>query len=167
MIHPPHIGFGEERMRDYRLASSIGRPFDLCLAVGRLIVRGILEDFPRLKLVASHGGGGICETISRMDYAYELKDEAFFLGPYVPMKIKHKPSHYLKKMYLDTVTYQAPAVRLVLDWVGADHALYGSDAPPLTSMKPVALNVIKNFDMPPEDKEKVLWRNAHRLLKLS
>ena len=57
MIHPPHLGFGEERMRDYRLASSIGRPFDLCLALGRLIVRGILEDFPRVTIVASHGGG--------------------------------------------------------------------------------------------------------------
>ena len=43
MIHPPHLGFGEERMKEYRLASSIGRPFDLCLALGRLIVRGILE----------------------------------------------------------------------------------------------------------------------------
>src|SRR5262249_25025435 len=60
MIHPPNAGFGEERMRDYRLASSIGRPFDLCLALGRLIVRGVFEDFPKLKLVASHGGGGIC-----------------------------------------------------------------------------------------------------------
>ena len=106
MIHPPHLGFGEERMKEYRLASSIGRPFDLCLALGRLIVRGILEDFPQLKIVASHGGGGICETISRMDYAYELQDEAFFLGPYAPMKIKHKPSHYLKKLYLDTVDLQ-------------------------------------------------------------
>ena len=119
MIHPPHIGFGEERMLEYRLASSIGRPFDLCLALGRLIVRGILEDFPRVKIVASHGGGGICETISRMDYAYELGDEAFFLGSYKPMKIKHKPSHYLKKMHLDTVTYNPPAVRMVLDWIGA------------------------------------------------
>ena len=90
MIHPPHLGFGEERMKDYRLASSIGRPFDLCLALGRMIVRGVLEDFPRLKIVASHGGGGICETISRMDYAYELQDEAFFLGSYAPMKIKHE-----------------------------------------------------------------------------
>ena len=99
MIHPPHLGFGEERMRDYRLASSIGRPFDLCLALGRMIVRGVLEDFPKLKIVASHGGGGICETISRMDYAYELQDEAFFLGSYAPMKIKHKPSHYMKKLY--------------------------------------------------------------------
>ena len=39
MIHPPHLGFGEERMKEYRLASSIGRPFDLCLALGRLIMR--------------------------------------------------------------------------------------------------------------------------------
>ena len=51
MIHPPHLGFGEERMKEYRLASSIGRPFDLCLALGRMIVRGILEDFPRVKIV--------------------------------------------------------------------------------------------------------------------
>jgi predicted TIM-barrel fold metal-dependent hydrolase len=38
MIHPPHVGFGEERMREYRLASSVGRPADLCLALSRLIV---------------------------------------------------------------------------------------------------------------------------------
>src|SRR5262249_46728469 len=82
---------GEERMNEYRLASSIGRPFDLCLALGRLIVRGVLEDFPRVKLVSSHGGGGICEVIGRMDYAYELQDEAYFLGSYAPMKIKHRP----------------------------------------------------------------------------
>ena len=103
-------------MKEYRLASSIGRPFDLCLALGRLIVRGILEDFPRLNIVASHGGGGICETISRMDYAYELQDEAFFLGPYAPMKIKHPPSHYLKKMHLDTVTYNLIGETSRYDW---------------------------------------------------
>ena len=166
MIHPPHLGFGEERMKEYRLASSIGRPFDLCLALGRLIVRGILEDFPRLKIVASHGGGGICETISRMDYAYELGDEAFFLGPYVPLKIRHKPSHYLKKMHLDTVTYNAPAVRMVLDWVGADNVLYGSDAPPLTPLKPKAVQLIKNLDIPESDRNKIFYENAKRLLKL-
>jgi aminocarboxymuconate-semialdehyde decarboxylase len=167
MIHPPHLGFGEERMKEYRLASSIGRPFDLCLALGRLIVRGILEDFPRAKIVASHGGGGICETISRMDYAYELQDEAFFLGPYAPMKIKHKPSHYLKKMHLDTVTYNPPAVKMVLDWMGPDRVLYGSDAPPLTSLKPRAIKLIRDLEIPAADKEKIFSGNAQRLLKLN
>ena len=102
-----------------------------------------------------------------MDYAYELQDEAFFLGPYVPMKIKHKPSHYLKKMYLDTVTYNEPAVKMVLDWVGPDHVLYGSDAPPLTSLKPRAIKLIQDLDISPADKEKIFWSNARRLLKLN
>jgi len=166
MIHPPHLGFGEERMREYRLASSIGRPFDLCLALGRLIVRGILEDFPSLKIVASHGGGGICETISRMDYAYELQEEAFFLGPYAPMKIKHPPSYYLKKMHLDTVTYNPPAVKMVLDWMGSDRVLYGSDAPPLTSLKPRAIQLINDLEIADSERERIFWRNAARLLKL-
>jgi aminocarboxymuconate-semialdehyde decarboxylase len=167
MIHPPHLGFGEERMRDYRLASSIGRPFDLCLALGRMIVRGVLEDFPKLKIVASHGGGGICETISRMDYAYELQDEAFFLGSYAPMKIKRKPSEYMKMLYMDTVCYNTPAVKMVLEWLGPDHVLYGSDAPPLTSLKPRAIKLIQDLNIPAADKEKIFWSNARRLLKLN
>ncbi len=167
MIHPPHLGFGEERMKEYRLASSIGRPFDLCLALGRLIVRGILEDFPRLKIVASHGGGGICETISRMDYAYELQDEAFFLGPYKPMKIRKKPSDYMKMLYMDTVCYNTPAAKMVLEWLGPDHVLYGSDAPPLTSLKPRAIKLVQDLDIPAADKDKIFWSNARKLLKLN
>jgi aminocarboxymuconate-semialdehyde decarboxylase len=167
MIHPPNAGFGEERMRDYRLASSIGRPFDLCLALGRLIVRGILEDFPKVKLVASHGGGGICETISRMDYAYELGDEAFFLGPYVPMKIRRKPSDYLKMIHVDSVTYNEPALKMVLEWLGPSRVIYGSDAPPLTSLKPRAISLIKNLDIPQDSRDAIFWKNAAALLKLA
>jgi aminocarboxymuconate-semialdehyde decarboxylase len=165
-IHPPHIGFGEERMREYRLASSIGRPADLCLALSRLIVRGILEDFPRLTIVSSHGGGGLCEVIGRMNYAYELQDECYFLGPYTPLKIKHEPGYYLKKMYFDTVTYHLPAARMVLETVGVDHLIYGSDAPPLTSLKPRAIKLVEDLGLSPQDREAVFARNAARLLKL-
>lgn len=166
MIHPPHVGFGEERMKDYRLASSVGRPFDLTLALSRLIVRGILEDFPKLKIVGSHGGGGICEVIGRLDYAYEMRDEAYFLGSYTPLRIKHSPSYYLRKMYLDTVCYHLPAARCVIETVGVDHVLYGSDAPPLTSLKPRAIQLIEDLKLSPVDREKVFWRNAAGLLKL-
>ena len=165
-IHPPHVGFGEERMKEYRLASSIGRPADLCLALSRLIVRGVLEDFPRATIVASHGGGGICEVIGRMNYAYELQDECYFLGSYTPIKIKHEPGHYLKRMYFDTVSYHAPAAQLVVDTVGPDHVLYGSDAPPLTSLKPRAIKLVEGLRISDEDREKIFWRNAAKLLKL-
>src|ERR1019366_2447948 len=86
-VHPPAVGFGEERMREYRLASFLGRPMDGCLAIARLIVRGMFERHPALKLVGTHLGGGICEMIGRMDYAYELGDEAYFLGSYAPLMI--------------------------------------------------------------------------------
>jgi aminocarboxymuconate-semialdehyde decarboxylase len=101
-----------------------------------------------------------------MDYAYELQDEAFFLGSYAPMKIAHAPSHYLKKMYLDTVTYNPPAVRMVLDWMGSDRVIYGSDAPPLTSLKPRAIKLIKDLDIPEAERDAIFYRNAAKLLKL-
>ena len=102
-----------------------------------------------------------------MDYAYELQDEAFFLGPYKPMKIKRKPSDYMKMLYMDTVCYNTPAVKMVLEWLGPDHVLYGSDAPPLTSLKPRAIKLIQDLDIPAADKDKIFWSNARKLLKLN
>jgi predicted TIM-barrel fold metal-dependent hydrolase len=69
-------------------------------------------------------------------------------------------------MYLDTVTYNAPAVRMVLDWVGGEQVLYGSDAPPLTSLKPRAIQLIRELAIPEVTREQIFWRNAARLLKL-
>jgi predicted TIM-barrel fold metal-dependent hydrolase len=69
-------------------------------------------------------------------------------------------------MYLDTVTYNPPAVRMVLDWMGPDRVVYGSDAPPLTSLKPRAIKLIKDLDIPESEREAIFWRNAAKLLKL-
>jgi len=167
VIHPPAIGFGEERMKIYRLASSVGRPFDNALALSRLIVRGIFEQFPTLKLVGSHLGGGICEIIGRLDYAWELQEEAFFLGSYEPMLINHAPSHYLKMMYLDLVCYHAPAARCGIETMGADHILFGTDAPPLTVLKQRGLKMVDELGLAAADKEKILSGNARKLLKLA
>ena len=163
-IHPGDVT--PENTRDYRLTSSIARPGDLCVSLARLIVRGIFEQFPTLKLVASHLGGGICEVIGRMDFAYNMVDELYFLGPYEPMLIKHPPSYYLKKMYFDSACYYAPAARMCLDSVGADHFLLGTDAPPLNVLKRKGVDVLGEIGLSPADHAKVVGRNAQRLLKL-
>jgi aminocarboxymuconate-semialdehyde decarboxylase len=151
---------------DYRLASSISRPADNCLALARLIVRGIFELFPTLKLVGSHLGGGLCEVIGRMDYAYDLKDFAFFLGPYAPVLISHPPSHYLRMMYFDSASYTPLAAEMCLKTVGAEHFLFGTDAPPLIPLKREGLEMMDRIGMPPHEREKVMGGNAARLLKL-
>jgi aminocarboxymuconate-semialdehyde decarboxylase len=152
---------------DYRLASSISRPADNCLALARLIVRGIFEQFPSLKLVGSHLGGGICEVIGRMDYAYNLPDFAFFLGSYEPMLIKHPPSHYLEMMYLESTCYHPPAARCAIDTVGADHFLFGTDSPPMIPLKREGLAMMDKIGLTPPEREKVMGGNAARLLKLN
>ena len=166
VIHPPSVGFGEERMRDYRLASSVGRPMDGALAIARLIVRGVFEKFPRLKLVGTHLGGGICEMIGRMNYAYRLQEEAFFLGSYEPMLIKHEPLHYLKMMYLESTCYHPPAAKCAFETVGADHFIFGTDSPPLFVLKKEGVDLIDKMGLSAADKNKVYYENAKRLLKL-
>jgi aminocarboxymuconate-semialdehyde decarboxylase len=167
MIHPPAVAFGEERLKDYRLASSVGRPADNMLAISRLIVRGIFERFPTLKFVGSHLGGGISEIIGRLNYAYELQEEAYFLGSYEPMQIKKAPGEYLKMMWLDSTSYHAPALKCAIETVGADHVLFGTDAPPLAVLKPRGLKLVQDLDIPPADKDKILAGNAKKLLKLN
>ena len=56
---------------------------------------------------------------------------------------------------------------MVLDWMSADRVIYGSDAPPLTSLKPRAIKLIRDLDIPAAEEEKILAGNAKRLLKLN
>jgi aminocarboxymuconate-semialdehyde decarboxylase len=165
MMHAPSVGYGEERMREYRLASSVGRPFDECLAISRMIVRGVFERFPKLKFVGCHLGGGICEVIGRMDYAYELGDLASGLGSYEPMLITKRPSDYLRNLYMDTVAYHPPAVMCAYQTVGAKQLLFGSDAPPLLPLLPRAKKIIEELPITENERQDIFGRNALRLLE--
>jgi len=169
VIHPPSVAFGEERMKEYRLASSVGRPFDSCLTLARMILYGVFEQFPTLKVVATHLGGGISEIVGRLDYNYALQAEGFYTraADSEPMLIRHPPSHYLKMIYLDSVSYHLPALKCGLETVGIDHLVFGTDAPPLTPLKQRGLDLVRSLDLPAEDMDKILCRNAQRLLKLN
>jgi Amidohydrolase len=132
---------------------------DDALAIACLIVRGVCERFPQLKLVASHLGGGICEMIGRMDYAYNLQEEAYFLSPYEQMLIKHPPSHSLK-MDIESTCYWAPGARCALNSVGMAHFILGTDAPPLKSLKRAGVHIIKCLKLRPADEAGILAKRT-------
>ncbi len=169
MMHPPAVGFGEERLREYRLASSVGRPFDSCLALARLILYGVLEDFPTLKIVATHLGGGICEVVGRLDYNYAFQTDGFYTRPedMASMRIRRPPSEYLKMIHLDMVSYHAPAVRCAIETIGAGRIVFGTDAPPLTPLKRRGLALVDELGLSAADRAAVLSGNAARLLGLA
>lgn len=168
MIHPPAAAYGEERMAEFRLMSSVGRPFDSCLALARLILYGVMEEFPTLKIVATHLGGGISEVVGRLDYNYAFQAEGFYTRPSdsAPMLINRPPSEYPKEMYMDTVGYHLPAAKCALETIGADHFVFGTDAPPLTPLKQKGLDLVYDLPLTESERDKVLAGNAKKLLKL-
>jgi len=172
VIHPPSVGFGEERMKDYRpgLPPS-GVRWTTRLALARLIVRGNIREISRpSRWSATHLGGGICEMIGRMDYALSAAGRGpYFLGSYEPMLIKHPPSHYLKMMYLEIHLLSSAGRRAAPSTPsGVDHfCLRHRFAPRSSCLKREGRRSARQ-DRPcrPRTRNKVYYQNAKKLLKL-
>lgn len=94
-VHPYDV-VGINRMQEYFLRNIVGNPFETSLAISRIIFGGVLEEYPGLKFLFSHGGGAIPYIIGRMDHGYFYKGEC-------KRKIKQAPSTYLKSLYFDTI----------------------------------------------------------------
>lgn len=106
----------------YQLIASAGFTFDTSLAVSRMIFDGFFDEFPNLKLIASHGGGTLPYLAGRLDICYDRM-------PSLQEKIKIPPSEYLRRIYYDAVVYRRDALDLCLEVGGHDRVMYGSDYP--------------------------------------
>ncbi|MBU2664040.1 amidohydrolase [Actinoplanes bogorensis] len=121
MLHPN--GFtGGERFRKYYLTNVIGNPLDTTVALTKIIHGGVLEDYPGLKIVAVHGGGYLPFYSSRMDHAYAQRPEGKHF-------ISRPPSTYLKQIYFDCLVFDAPHLEFLVQQMGADHVVIGTDYP--------------------------------------
>jgi aminocarboxymuconate-semialdehyde decarboxylase len=92
------------------------------MMVERMIVKGMFERYPNLRLCLSHGGGLLPFNIWRLDHSYSLRAE---LRKIVP----RKPSEYLKKMYFDSIVHSAAALQYLVRVAGADRVVIGTDYP--------------------------------------
>jgi aminocarboxymuconate-semialdehyde decarboxylase len=120
-VHPNQV-VGAERMKEYNLANLIGNPTDTSLAVAKLIFGGVLERFPKLKIILAHGGGFLPYTWGRLDRGFRIQDST-------KAKIPKRPSEYLKLLHFDTITHSAMALEYLVANFGADKVLLGSDYP--------------------------------------
>ena len=117
-----------------------------------------MERFPKLKFLFSHAGGFIPFIRGRWEHGYEFMDEAH--------STPKPPIEYFKQMYFDTVIYFSPALAYLVDTVGADHVVLGSDyPPPMGVANPVAF-VRNAAGVSAADKEKILEHSSVDLLKL-
>jgi predicted TIM-barrel fold metal-dependent hydrolase len=108
--------------KGYEMAAGLGLMFDTTIALCRLILSGVIDRHPKLKLVCPHVGGALPYLIGRVDHqTMVLKRGADH--------IRKAPSEYLKSIWFDTVTPIGLAIRYALDFAGPDKLLYSSDHP--------------------------------------
>ncbi|MCZ7566059.1 MAG: amidohydrolase [Burkholderiales bacterium] len=123
LVHPTAPpGIGEMAMQEFQLTTSIGFTFDTSLAIARCIHDGFLDRYPRLKLIASHGGGALPFLIGRLDTCWEHI-------PAARAKIAERPSNYARRIYADSVVFRQDALEMAVGVFGPDNVLYGSDYP--------------------------------------
>ncbi len=164
-IHPPGETPGADKMREFRLVEMLGRPFDTTLSLTRLVLFGVLERYPNLKLVAAHMGGTLPMLSGRLDYGYTLRKDMTF-GPWGPDVISKPPSEYISQIHVDSMGFHAAGIICALATVGVDHVLLGSDHPPVSIPLKRSVDVVRNLPITEQDKKKILGDNAVRLLKL-
>jgi aminocarboxymuconate-semialdehyde decarboxylase len=121
LIHPHNVA-GKERMPDYHLRNLLGFPLDTTLAASQLIFSGVLDRFPKLRICLGQAGGFLPYIIGRLDAGYGARPEC-------RRNINRRPSEYLRHFYYDTIIHSPHSSSFLIDTVGADRVMLGSDFP--------------------------------------
>jgi aminocarboxymuconate-semialdehyde decarboxylase len=155
-IHPVEGG-GRAELRDFYMWNVIGNPMETTVAAGHLILSGVMDAYPRLKILLAHGGGAL-------PYLHGRLSRGFTKRPEINKVISRSPTEYLKQFYFDTITHDSLILKSLVHLVGADHVLLGSDYPfDMGNENPVEL--VYAAQLGPETEEKILGENARQLLR--
>ena len=147
------------RMKEHFLTNVVGNPLDTTYALSHIVFGGVLERYPGLKFVAAHGGGYLGHYPARMDHAYRVRPECHDC-------IKRPPSHYMKKIYFDTMVFGEKQLEHLVNLWGADRVVIGTDYPyDMGWYQPVDfVNGTKSLSR--SQKEAIIGGTAAKLLRL-
>ncbi|WP_433296199.1 amidohydrolase family protein [Pseudonocardia sp. CA-142604] len=137
-LHP----FGcslDQRLGDWYLANIVGQPVEHAVALSHVIFSGVLDRHPGLRLLAAHGGGYLPTHLGRADRGWRVRPES--------RTCAEPPSSYASKLWYDTVVHSPAVLRHLVEVVGPDRVLLGSDFPfDMGSDDPVAELAAAGFD---------------------
>jgi aminocarboxymuconate-semialdehyde decarboxylase len=158
-LHPNGFTHAERLSRHY-LINTIGNPLDTGVAAAHLILDGVLDEFPALKICLAHGGGYLPASADRIDHAYSCRADS-------RGSTRDLPSAKLKTLYYDTVVFSHAHLEYLIKRYGADRFLMGSDYPyDMGEPDPVKFIAgCKNISK--SDRRKILGLNASSLLGIN
>lgn len=130
LIHPWDM-MGTDTMPKYWLPWLVGMPAEQSRAACSLIFGGVLEKLPKLRVCFAHGGGSFPFTIGRIEHGFRMRPDL------VALDNPRNPREYLKRVYFDSCVHDPQALRYLIDVVGTDRVMMGTDYPfPLGEQEP-------------------------------
>ena len=156
-MHPTGYTQGE-RLLDHYFNNVIGNPLETTVAASHLIFDGVMDRYPKLKVVLPHGGGFLAHYWERMNHGWKARPDCRTV-------IKKKPTTYLEKFYFDTIVFDPQMLDNMVRRYGADHIVMGTDYPfDMGVEDPVGF--VQRAKLSSSQRNQILGGNAARLLKI-
>ena len=157
-VHPLEGGLDADDPLSPILGNVLQFTFRTTMMVERMIIKGMFEKYPNLRLCLSHGGGLLAFNIWRLDHSYGLRAD-------LQKAIPHKPSDYLKKLYFDTIVHSVAALQYLVQVVGAERVVVGTDYPMAMGDFDSVAKVMQ-LELSDAQRGQILGGNAARALNL-
>lgn len=157
-IHPTTSGFDLPVFSEYYLSNTVGNPMETTIAAAQLIMAGVMESHPRLRVLLAHGGGAILALRGRLRHAHGFQTQA-------RARLREPIDESLRRFFFDTLTHDADLLRDLVEYAGPDRVVLGSDYPFDMGLERPA-DPVRALGLPPAEEAMVLGGNAARLLGL-
>jgi aminocarboxymuconate-semialdehyde decarboxylase len=123
LVHP-HYSAAADQLKGFghALPVAVGFPFETTIALARLVLAGVLQRYPKLRIIASHGGGTLPFLAGRLDSGWRS-------DPSIHDRLPYPPSRDLSRLYVDSILFHERALHAAADLVGITQIVYGTDHP--------------------------------------
>ena len=159
LIHPHGEILRGDRLKSYYMRNFVGLPFETTMAGAALVFGGVLERFPDIRFCLCHGGGYVPYQAGRFVHAWQVREEA-------KVRLQGSPQASLGRLYYDSIVHAPRALQFLIDTVGADRVLLGSDYPfDMGNLDCVAR--VDALPAPLEVRDTVLGKAAAKLLGIA
>jgi aminocarboxymuconate-semialdehyde decarboxylase len=156
-IHPTTRGFEVPALSDYYLWNSVGNPFETTIAAAHMVMAGVLERHPGLRVLLAHGGGALLALRGRLRHAHSFQPQA-------RARLAESPEESIRRFHFDTVTHDPELLRALIAFAGPDRVLLGSDYP-FDMGDPAAVATVRGLGLAREAEAAILAGNAERLTR--
>ena len=148
-----------ERLKSYYMRNFVGLPFETTMAGAALVFGGVIERHPDIAFCLCHGGGFVPYQAGRFLHAYEVRAEP-------KVRLRGSPEDSMARLHHDSIVHSARALAFLIDTVGAEHVLLGSDYPfDMGNLDCVAR--VEALDIPAKDRDLILGGYAGGVLGVS